>query len=397
MAQNISFKTIEPFLVRDERKASQTFSYAGLGLGILLLLAAIQMFINVNRLIREKNIRKDGFDFISVTKKITNENLAGDNRFTTADVNELRKQPFIDGAAPLNSNQFRSKASAGNIIPFSTDLFLESISNEFLDTLPKEFAWQPGQVDLPIIFSADYLEMYNVFAPAQDLPQISPATAGAVNITVECYGMDGVKHSYRGHIAAISDRINSILVPESFLTWANAEYGNSRNPPAARVFIKTKDANSPDLLNFLQDKQYQVNKDKTKFGRVKQVLQAVITGLGVFSVLVILLAMLLFSFYLQLMIAKSKDNLQLLMLQGYAPSWLSKTVSRKWIPVYAIIVLSALLVTQLGQYIFYKYALADNAALSPWLHWSTVLLALFMIVLCSLLNYRLVKNAVFRL
>jgi hypothetical protein len=203
--------------------------------------------------------------------------MGGDNRFNKADIEALKKQPFITAVAPLISNQFRAKASAGNILPFSTDLFLESIDDEFIDTLPPGFKWQPGQVDVPIIFSSDYLEIYNVFAPAQELPQLSQATIQSVNITLECFSPLGIQ-SFRGHIVGLSDRINSILVPKSFLTWANLHYGNSENPEASRLYLKTNDANNADLLNYLQQKDYRVNKDKTKFGRVKQVLQAVWYG-----------------------------------------------------------------------------------------------------------------------
>jgi hypothetical protein len=46
---------------------------------------------------------------------------------------------------------------------------------------------------------------------------------------------------------------------------------------------------------------------------VKGILQTIVSSLAGFGILVILLALVLFSFYLQLMIAKSKDNLQLLL------------------------------------------------------------------------------------
>ncbi|MBK8711416.1 MAG: hypothetical protein IPL97_06040 [Niastella sp.] len=396
MNRSISYKTIAGLIDTGGKKRSKFTSYLGLCLGVLLLLVAVQMFININQLIKDKNPRKNGYDYISITKNITNQNMGQDNRFTTADVAELKKQPFITDAAPLISNQFRVKASAGNIIPFSTDLFLEAIQNDFIDTLPPNFTWQQGQVTVPIIFSADYLEMYNVFAPAQDLPQMSAATISTVNINLECYAPYGFQ-TFKGNIVAISDRINSVLVPENFLTWANKHYGNAENVPAARVFIKTTDANSSELLNFLQEKDYRINKDKTKFGRVKQVLQAIVTGLGSFAVLVIILAMLLFSFYLQLMIARSKDNLQLLITLGYSPGWLSKTVSYKWIPVYGIIIAVALLVTQLIQFFFRHSFLSARETLSPMLNWSVVGLAVCLFVLCITINYRLIKKLLYHL
>ncbi|MEP6711468.1 MAG: FtsX-like permease family protein [Ferruginibacter sp.] len=394
---NLSFKNIAPFLNIGQNKSSRVFSYVGLAIGVLLLFCSVQMYININRLIKDKNPRKNGFDFVSVTKTITNQNMGSDNRFTEADVQDLKLQPFIKDAAPLTSNQFRAKASAGNIIPFSTDLFLESVKDDFIDTVPPGFKWQQGQQDVPIIFSADFLEMYNVFAPAQGLPQLSESSIGAVNIVLECYGAPGIKAEFRGHIVAVSDRINSVLVPENFLLWANETFGNASDVPAARVYIKTIDANNADLLNYLQQKNYHVNKDKTKFGRVKQILQAIVSGLGAFAVLVILLAMMLFSFYLQLMIARSKDNLQLLLMLGYSPKWLSKTVAKKWIPVYAIIIIVSLAVTQMFQYIFQQNFLAGAEQLSPWLDIIVIAIAVLLMLLCIAVNYSLIKKLLYKL
>ncbi|MDB5202624.1 MAG: hypothetical protein JWQ27_2033 [Ferruginibacter sp.] len=393
----LSVKNIVPYLHISQNRSSRVFSYIGLGIGVLLLLCSVQMYININELIHDKNPRKNGFDYISVTKTITNENMGGDNRFSAEDVAELKTAPGILDAAPLVSNQFRVKASAGNIIPFSTDLFLESVQNDFIDTVPQNFSWQPGQLDVPIIFSADFLEMYNVFAPAQDLPQLSQSSISAVNIILECYGANGVKADYRGRIVAVSDRINSVLVPENFLQWANKSFGMGPQATAARVYIKTVDANNANLLSFLEKKNYHVNKDKTKFGRVKQILQGIVSGLGGFALLVILLAMMLFSFYLQLMIARSKDNLQLLLTLGYSPGWLSKTVARKWLPVYIGIVLIALSATQILQYIFQQRFMAARDELSPFLHPVVLGVAAILLVLCVMVNYRLIKKLLYKL
>lgn len=396
MKKDISYKTIARLLNTGENRLSKIGSYTGLGVGMLLLFCCAQMFINLQQLIKDKNLRKNGFDYISISKNITNQNMGSDNRFNKADIEALKKQPFITAVAPLISNQFRAKASAGNILPFSTDLFLESIDDEFIDTLPPGFKWQPGQVDVPIIFSSDYLEIYNVFAPAQELPQLSQATIQSVNITLECFSPLGIQ-SFRGHIVGLSDRINSILVPKSFLTWANLHYGNSENPEASRLYLKTNDANNADLLNYLQQKDYRVNKDKTKFGRVKQVLQAVLSGMAVFSVLVILLAMLLFSFYLQLMIARSKDNLQLLVTLGYSPQWLGKTVSQKWVPVYAIIILIALAITQIFHLIF-RQGIFNGVELLPlYIHWMVAALAVVLFLICIYTNERMVNKLIRKL
>jgi hypothetical protein len=380
-----------------QNTSSRLFSYVGLGIGVLLLMCSVQLFININQLLRDRNPVKSGYDFIAITKKITNENIADDHSFSPAEVADLKAQKFIEDATPMVSNKFVASASGGAALPFTSDIFLEAIDNEFIDTVPPSFTWKEGQPVVPIIISSDYVELYNtVFAPSRDLPQLSEGTISALLLQLECTGVYGTK-IYKGNIVALSDRINSVLVPKNFLEWANKNIANISSSSPNRLYIKTRDANNADFLDYLQQKNYQVNKDKTKFGRVKQVLQAIVSGLGGFAILVILLAMMLFSFYLQLMIARSKDNLQLLLTLGYSPGWLSKTVSKKWIPVYVSIVIICLVVTQVFQYFFQQSFLNGRDDLSIWLHWLVVLLAAILMLLCVAINYRLIRRLLFKL
>jgi hypothetical protein len=393
----LSFQHIAPFLNRGTSAGSRIFSYLGLGIGVLLLLCSMQMFININTLLKDRNPRKSGFDFISITKKITDQNVGEDNSFSAAEISKLQALPFIEDATPLIANKFVVSASGGPALPFTTDIFLEAIKPDFIDTIPPSFTWQPGQATVPIIISSDYLELYNtVFAPSRDLPQISEGAMGALVMQLECTGVYGTQ-IFRGNIVALSDRINSVIVPQNFLEWANKNIANISNSNATRVYIKTTDANNVAFLNYLQENNYQVNKDKTKFGRVKQILQAVVSGLGGFAVLVILLAMMLFSFYLQLMIARSKDNLQLLLTLGYSPNWLSKTVAKRWIPVYVLIVGSSVLLVQLFQYFFIQQFLNGRDDLSPMIHWSVLLTGAALLGLSIGINYRLIRKLLYKL
>jgi hypothetical protein len=389
-------KTILPLLNTNKNILSKWLSYFGLGIGVLLLLSSMQLFININAVLKENNPRKNGFDFISITKVITNENMGKDNTFKDEELNEIKAQPGVTDAAPLIANQYRVKASAGTIIPFSTDLFLESIENDFIDTVPPTFTWQPGQLDVPIIFSSDFLELYNVFAPAQDLPQLSAKTISSVNIILECYSPLGVQH-FKGNIVALSDRINSVLVPKSFMQWSNQAFGGVTKVNPSRIYIKTKDANNPQLLTFIENKNYHLNKDKTKFGRVKKVLQNIVSALGFFGVLVILLALMLFSFYLQLMIARSRENLQLLLTLGYSPQWLSNTVARTWVKVYVIVVITAILLTQLLHFAFVRLSFVERSDLSWFLHWSVLVVGVLLLGLSVFTNYRLVKRELYKI
>jgi hypothetical protein len=392
----LSHKHIAPFLQSHQGPAAKILSYCGLGIGILLLLCSVQMYININYLLKEKSPKKAGFDFLSVTKIVTNDNMGNDNRFTPADIAELSEKPFVDGVAPLLSNQFKVLASAGNMIPFSTDLFLESIDNTYIDTVPLGFKWELGQHEIPIIVSADFLEMYNVFAPGWDLPQLSEKTVTTINLVLRCTGNKG-EETFKARVVALSDRINSILVPRNFIEWANLTLEGKEQKSVSRVFLKTSDASNTALLSFLQEKGYHVNKDKTKSGRVKQVLQAIVSGLAGFGILVILLAMVLFSFYLKLMITRSRENLQLLLMLGYSASWLSKTVARKWIPVYIVIVIAAVLLTALLQYLFAGTLVSVRDTLPLMLNPVVIAVAMVLLLLSIVVNYRMVKQLLSRL
>ena len=394
----LSFKPIQPLLQTGTNAASRWFSYIGLGIGVLLLLASVQMFVNIQQLMKENTIRKDGFDFISVTKRVTNETMGQPekNVFYQKDIDELKGKPFITNVAPLEANRFRVQLSAGEILAFKTDLFLESIENEFLDTLPPNFSWQEGQQKIPVIISSDYLEAYNVFAPSQGLPQVSAETATNIPVVMSVSG-NGQQVDFYGSVVAFTDRINSVIVPKSFLDWANKNYGEGASQGYGRLYIKTTNANNPELLSYLDQKGYNVNKDRTRFGRTKQVMQGIFSGLGVFGLLVVIMALMLFSFYLQLVIARSKENLQLLLLVGYSPLWLSKNVSRRFIPIYVFIVLTALVLTQVMQWLFHQFVMYNREELNTPVHWSVIALAVVLVILSAITNYRLVKKLLYKL
>src|SRR5665213_2511977 len=124
----LSYKNIEPLIISGKNIFSKWLGYFGLGIGVLLLLVSMQIFVNIQQLLQENTPRKSGgYDFISISKTITNDNMGKDNSFTKEDLSNLKKQPEIVGISPLIPNQFRVRATAGDIIPFSTDLFLECL------------------------------------------------------------------------------------------------------------------------------------------------------------------------------------------------------------------------------------------------------------------------------
>ena len=388
----LSYKKIRPLILTGDHSFSRFIGFFGLGIGVILLLFSLQMFLNIQELLQTNSPRKNGYDFISISKSITNENMGMDNNFTQEDLKKLKAQPGIEAISPLISNKYQVTAHAGNMLPFQTDMFLESMHADFLDTLPPGFKWEEGQEIIPLIFSSDFLELYNVFAPAQGLPQISPQTMRSVTIFLDCVGPEG-RYTFKGKVMALSDRVNSILVPESFMKWSNEHFtGDTASPSPSRVYIKTRDVNNPQLISFMDKEGYHLNKETIKYGRLKSTLQNIVSALGIFGVLVIIMALMLFSFYMQLMIEKSKENLRLLITLGYSPKWLADSVAKNWLPLYFVIILVALIITQTGHLLFRQFPFAKMANLSPVLHWSVFLVAILLTGLTILSSKRLVKK-----
>ncbi|MCR6721457.1 MAG: hypothetical protein NVV59_14500 [Chitinophagaceae bacterium] len=340
------------------------------------------------------SIRKDGFDFISITRMVSNSTMGQKekNSFTQEMVDSIRQQPFIEDVAPLEANLFQVELSAGGILPFSTNLFVESIEDRFLDTLPPNFGWQPGQSKIPVIVSSDFLEIFNVFGPSYGLPQVSPETASGIPVFITVSGDAGREETFAGQIVAFSDRINSVIVPKSFLDWGNVTFKGKKAAYFSRLYLKTKDANDPALLSYLDANGFKVNKDKTKFGRMKQVFEGIFTGLGVFGILVVILALLLFSFYLQLVIARSRESIRLLLMLGYSPNWLSVNFTRRFIPVYIGIIVVAVLLIAIMQYVFHQWVMYNRPELESWPHWSVALVAVALLILSIVANFSLVKK-----
>ena len=93
---SLSYKSVKPLLLTSTSRTSRWLSYVGLGIGVLLLLLSIQMFVNIQQLLDRGSVRKNGYDFVSVSKLVTNQNMGSDNRFDVKDVEELKAQPFIE-------------------------------------------------------------------------------------------------------------------------------------------------------------------------------------------------------------------------------------------------------------------------------------------------------------
>jgi len=163
----------------------------------------------------------------------------------------------------------------------------------------------------------DYLNLYNFgFAQSQGLPQIPKEVIGLVKFQVRLRGKPN-HVTYPGKIVGFSNRINSILVPHDFLTWANESYGYMPDYKPSRVIVVTADPTDPAIMQFIDEKGYDTIKEKLKSSRLNIILKFIISFLVVIAGLIIGLSFLVFLLSLQLMISRSAEKIYKLNKMGY--------------------------------------------------------------------------------
>ena len=305
-------------------------------LGFLLLMMAIQFYLNVQFILNGK-AHKAGQEFLVVNKQINSAMMTRPelSSFNEQELETLQQLPYLKKVVPVISNQFPILAHSMGDLGFSTQLFFESIPAELLDTDSSKWTWKSGQASLPVILSADFLNLYNFgFALSQGLPQLSEESVKALNFQVTV-GNASEQETYRAEVVGFTQRYSSILIPESFMQYANQKYGQETEPHVSRLVLQTEEADNPDLQQFLNEHAYVTQQDKLKgstFARIVRLSSMAISILGLF---ILLLAYLIQSIYLENKILQHAESLKLMIELGYTPKQLLQFYLKK--PIWQII------------------------------------------------------------
>ncbi|MBC9910857.1 FtsX-like permease family protein [Chitinophaga varians] len=340
----------------------------GLGIAMLLILVAIQVHSNFNQLLYSAKNQNETADFLVINKKITNAIMgqSGKSAFSPEEIDKIRTQPFVQAFGLITSSRFKVVVQAPGDLHFATDMFFESVPDSFLDVKNEDWKWNVGDRTIPIILPSDFLNLYNFgFSLSQDLPQISQETVKALPLQV-VISNNITSEQYIGHVVGFSDRISSFLVPASFMSWANEKYGTTREAPTSRVIIKTPDPSSPSLVKFLDDNGYTTNLDKLKFSKTRLIVQTIVSVIGFFGLILLLFAMLVFSMFIQLIIASCKREIQLLVMLGTAPRQLKRYLLKQFVPLYIIIGVVCVLLLAGLQYVTATVLAKHDMVVSVW-------------------------------
>lgn len=366
------------------------FLMAGIGLGVamLLLLIAAQVHTDFNELLYGTRNANESMDFLVINKKITNATAGNEkaNSFAPEELADIKKQSFVQTFAPITANQYKVMADMP-ALGVSSMLFFESMPDEFIDVKVDDWKWQEGQRDVPIILPTNFLDLYNFgFALGQGSPQISEETVKNIaSIRINIYnGVEG--DIFTGRVAGFSDRITTILVPDSFMRWANAKYGTEKDKAPSRIIVKTKDPSNPAFVKYLDDHGYSADKEKQRFSKYRGIVNIITSAVGFFGLVLLLFALLVFSMFIQLVVASCKYEIRLLITLGASPKQLRQYLMKQFMPLYLVTGVCSFIFVSVLQWWAASVLKSKMMYISPYPGLMTVASTLIILLLVYIVN-----------
>jgi len=372
-------------IFRKGKQRGQVF-LAGFGflLGLLLLLTSSQMYLQITRLLNPENRSNE---YLILSKKVSAANTLTLSRaeFSQKEIEKLKQQSFVDKVGVFSSNQFKVIAR-NKTLNMMTEMFFEALPSAYLDVNTEKFSWKEGQEMIPAVLSKDMLHLYNFgYALSNGLPQLPASAFGAIVFDIELRGKQGVR-KMKARIVGFSERVPSIIVPKTFMDWANKNIGRNEETQSSRLIIKVKNSADPNLVEYLEKHNLEFNDDNlnaSKAGGVVQIIMNIISLVGVFF---ISLSFIIFVLNFRLILAEAKDEIALLLQLGYTPKILGNYLIKTFVIFILFFGLLAKGLSFIVLYFLQDFLIRSGLEISQGMDILVIMLGLIFIILSILIN-----------
>ena len=322
------------------------FTLANL-IGLTIIFLGFQLYGDIKPILTgEDNFIHD--EYIVLSKEVnTMKSIIGqDKGFAAEEINAIKEEPYINKVGQFTASQFDINASVnfiGKNFGISTDLFFESVPNEFIDIELANWSVNSESKEVPIIIPRSYLDLYNFgFAASKNLPKVSEDLINNISLKLRFRGSHKTDE-YRGKIVGFSKRLNTILVPDSFLKSANSEFAPGKTSTTNRVIIEVSNSSNPQLAKLIKDNRYNIDGNQLDNSKANYLLKIALAAVTIIGLLISLLASYLLVLSIYLLLEKNIYTLENLSLIGYS----NNKIRRPYI--YTITVLN--LITAIGAFI----------------------------------------------
>jgi len=259
-------------------------------------------------------------DYLIVSKQIsTGTTLSGrSNVFTTDEMADLSRQRFARKVAPFTTAEYRVDARMGinGQQVLSSEIFFESVPDDFVDVPLSDWQWTEGSTAVPIILPRTYLTMYNFgFARSRSLPKISDGLVGMIDFQLFIKG-----DQYRGRVIGFSSRLNTILVPQRFMDWTNDRYAAGQVSAPNRLVMEVSNPADDQITRYLDDNGYEVEDEKLNAEKTTYFLRMVVMLVMAIGLIISVLSFYILMLSIYLLVQKNTSKLENLLLIGYSPA-----------------------------------------------------------------------------
>ena len=367
--------------------------------GMVIVLLGIQFYQDVAPVFTEG----DSFmkkDYLIVSKKVSTLGsfVGKSSTFSNSDIEEILDQPFTKEVGAFTPSQFKVSAGVGMEqigLNMSTAMFFESVPDKYVDVNLDEWHFEPGQEVVPIIIPRNYLNLYNFgFAQSRSLPQLSEGVMNLINLEVRISG-GGRQNSYKGKIAGFSNRLNTILVPESFMVWANANYsdGKSDKEPS-RLIVEVGNPTDDRIARFFKEHGYETEDDKLDAGKTTWFLKLVVGIVLVVGLLISILSFYILMLSIYLLLQKNSTKLENLLLIGYGPNRVALPYQILTIGLNACVLVLAIGVVLYVRTLYMDVVVQMFPSLGEGNVWLMMLIGILLFLGVSFFNFIAVKKKV---
>ncbi len=355
--------------------------------GTVLLLLSVMIWWNFKEVLQGKNDSDSlGSTFLTISKEVTDENMGKPRTtlFTYTEIDALNSLPQVKDVGVLTSNRFPVYATLSARLGFSTEMFLEAVPDRFIDSKPIDWAWQPGSTRVPIIISSDFLNLYNYgFALSQGLPQLSKSSIKALAFDL-VIGKGANAEIFTANVVGFSDRISSVLVPQSFIDYGNQKLAPEMVTMPSRLIVKVSDPSNEQFVKFLSSRNYTTNSELLRWNKLRRVVDAVSSATGLLAILLMAIGAMVFILFIELTVARAQESLKLLLTLGYSPRYLSVFMLKRFIPLLIVVLMLSGVVAIVAQQqasVWVKSMELQIAEFPGWPVWLALVVSIAILVL----------------
>ena len=340
-------------LLRQHISKGQLIGFAIANLiGLTIVLLAVQFYRDVRPVFNDEEsfISKD---YLIITRAVTGAGamMGSNGEFSDDDISDLESQPWCRQVGRFLNSDFAvdARLGVGSGHAMHTQFFFEAIPDEFIDIDPNAWGFNPNDPVVPVVISRDYLSLYNFgFAATQGMPKISEGQAEMLPLEFTLSG-NGQRLDMPGRIVGFSNRLNTVIVPQEFMEWANQRFGTGEIQHPQRLIVEVNSPGDVKIEKYMEDHHYEVAGDKMSSSKANYFLTVISSIVIAVGIIISLLAFFVLMLSIYLLLQKNTRKLQDLLLLGFSPSQVSKPYILLVVGLNAIVLVLAIVLMLIGR------------------------------------------------